>query len=455
MRLFFSILLVCSLSFSFASDLEQAPKNFSLGNAPAVFVDFQTAQMDVVFDVSTRTAQSNVKVTFYQPANGYPLFDLVPSVKGLKIDNKVVTAELIQEVSSPDSSTRFRAIKKVLPAGHHTMEISYQMNTKNLVFNGGGAHFGTFMSDLSTRTFLEQYFPTNFEYDQYQGNMTLKIVNASYEHRVMCNGDLKSLGYNHFSIAFPNYFTTSSFYVHIINPKQMTILEEVYSGLNAEIPLVVYAKKGSLAQQGMTNLKKFMKELEGTFGAYTHKSFVAYMTPGGGGMEHCGATITSLWALGHELTHSWFARGIMSANGNSGWMDEAIASWRDAGYPRPKKLTSRSPVNLSAYSQYKRHTTRLAYSKGKTFISELDYLLKNEGGMRKQLKEFFGKNQRKPINTSVFERFLQSKSKQGLNSYFSRYVYGKGADITSQEEPSKTDSVCRPFSEEELAELLY
>jgi hypothetical protein len=63
-------------------------------------------------------------------------------------------------------------------------------------------------------------------------------------------------------------------------------------------------------------------------------------------MEYCGATMTDPGALGHELTHSWFARGVMPANGNTGWIDEAVASWRDDGYPRASRAPNRSAVNL-------------------------------------------------------------------------------------------------------------
>ena len=84
---------------------------------------------------------------------------------------------------------------------------------------------------------------------------------------------------------------------------------------------------------------------------------------GRGGMEHCGATITSMSALAHEITHSWFARGVMPANGNAGWIDEGTARWRDRGYPTAKGFSVRQPVNLSNYSLSK--DTRLEFPTNK------------------------------------------------------------------------------------------
>ena len=62
----------------------------------------------------------------------------------------------------------------------------------------------------------------------------------------------------------------------------------------------------------MQRTLEFLAELEADYGAYTHDSMTVYIA-GRGGMEHCGATITSMSALGHEITHSWFARGVMPA----------------------------------------------------------------------------------------------------------------------------------------------
>src|SRR5690606_28199516 len=101
----------------------------------------------------------------------------------------------------------------------------------------------------------------------------------------------------------------------------------VYHGLEKEIPVLVYSPRSDLADSGLARALSVLAELEGTYGPYAHAKMVAYITPDGGGMEYCGATMTSLWALEHEFTHSWFARGVMPADGNAGWIDEAIASW--------------------------------------------------------------------------------------------------------------------------------
>lgn len=449
--LFLSIVLCASLM---ANDLDKAPQNFDQFDGKAVFVDFQQVTVHLTLDVKTRQATAVTRVSFFQPQDGYPIFDLVPSVSAAKVDGQELSAQSCPSVTSPGNATTVRVVRKQLAAGMHELQITNSF-TKNLEFTSQGVKLGFFMSDLSKRTFIEQYIPGNLEFDQYPTELQLQILNANYEHRVMANGTMQQLGSNQFSISFPQYFTASSFYLHIVNPNEMTIVEYDYKGMEKNIPLTVYAKSSSLANNGMRDLKKYMAELESTFGPFCHPQFIAYMTPSGGGMEHCGATITSLWALGHELTHSWFARGVMPSSGNSGWMDEAIASWRDKGYPR-KAPANRTPVNLAGHSEYRRHTPYASYSSGMTFIAELDYILSSQGGMKKQLRELFANNHHKNITTEQFKAFIEKKAGKSLFDRFDRYVYGQSEEavISEQHACENHDSVCRPFTAEELRDNL-
>ncbi|WP_372368147.1 hypothetical protein [Candidatus Uabimicrobium sp. HlEnr_7] len=444
------ILSVCLV----ANDLDKAPKNFDKFDAQAVFVDFQQVSVDLVLDVKNRKATATTTISFFQPQDGYPIFDLVPSVSSAKVDGQELSSDSCPSISSPDNATTFRVVRTQLAAGMHELQITNSF-TKNLEFTSQGVKLGFFMSDLSKRTFIEQYLPGNLEFDQYPTQLQLKILNAQYEHRVMANGTTQKLGSNQYSISFPQYFTASSFYLHIVNPNAMTIIEFDYKGMEKTIPLTVYAKSSSLASNGMRDLKKYMAELETTFGPFCHPQFIAYMTPGGGGMEHCGATITSLWALGHELTHSWFARGIMPSSGNSGWMDEAIASWRDKGYPS-KRPANRTPVNLAGNSEYRRHTPYASYSSGMTFIAELDYILSAQGGMKKQLREFYANKHHNNITTELFKTFVEKKAGKSLFDRFDRYVYGQSEEAVTNERHAHEhhDSVCRPFTEKELKDNL-
>jgi hypothetical protein len=213
----------------------------------------------------------------------------------------------------------------------------------------------------------------------------------------------------------------------------MVVRSSTFTGVEAAVPVTVYGEDTATVDRASTEAREVLTELETTYGAYAHARLVIYATKalGGGGMEYCGATTTTLPALAHELTHSWFARGVLPANGNSGWIDEAVASWRDNGYPRAEPI-ERSPVNLAGFSPYRRHTTRDAYTYGALFLSELDHLLARHGSsLRSVLGEFYRERRRRLITTPMFQAFVQQRIAEDLGPRFDRYVYGKWRDGTA------------------------
>src|SRR5690606_15920392 len=129
----------------------------------------------------------------------------------------------------------------------------------------------------------------------------------------------------------------SSLFFHLVDEGKYPETKYSYTSINGNIiPITLYTRSSSQLKSYKEESLRVLKELEDTYGPWPHPSLIIYGA-GLGGMEYCGATMSSLSALGHELTHSYFARGVMPQNGNAGWIDEAIASWRDKGYQRNEK----------------------------------------------------------------------------------------------------------------------
>jgi hypothetical protein len=146
----------------------------------------------------------------------------------------------------------------------------------------------------------------------------------------------------------------------------------------------------------------------------------------------------------------------MPSKGNSGWIDEAIASWRDDGYQRPNQGPSGSPHNLGGFSPYRRHTTRDAYSLGRDLIGEFDYLFRNQGGMKPVLKELFTEYSGETLTVDLFKQHLEQNSGEDLTSIFDRYVYGKsrtsGFKVMTPDRFAENDKIThpRPYTQEEM-----
>ena len=138
----------------------------------------------------------------------------------------------------------------------------------------------------------------------------------------------------------------------------------------------------------MLSAKTILHDLESAFGPFPHGS-VTDLARGTRprAMEYAGAAATHIGALRHELDHSNFARSIMPANGNAGWIDEAIATWGDSGY-LPSEKEPENGVNMGARSPYDRTTSRASYRVGSRFLAHPDHDSRERRGPKRGLKSF-------------------------------------------------------------------
>lgn len=454
------VLILCGLAHAdLGEDLSKAPSPFTYQSKKVIPVDFQRVELEYVFDVSAKTARGLSKIEFFSNDEGYPMIDLVPEASKVRLNGKDLGSGALPLVTAPNSAAQVRMVNdKVRPFSNNFLEIEFSLSSAVASVGSGGARLVWAMGDVgAAREFMEQYAPANLEFDQFEMVMRIDLKGASNTHKIYTNGEVVSEGASHWEIAFPKYFTTSSFFFHITD-KNLPTESADYSGLQATIPITVYSDSSSLTSSGMSRTKELLKELESTYGAFAHKRVVVYLTSGGGGMEHCGATITSLGALGHELTHSWFARGVMPANGNAGWIDEATASWRDNGYPASQMGLTGSSVNLAAFDEYRRTTPQAAYTSGARLLSAFAAMF--SGGLKPVMREIFARKHRQTITTPMFKDLLEELSGKPLTDYFNRYVYGSSNDsllpsisFETLPEPAMISLHPPPLTREEIERL--
>jgi hypothetical protein len=450
--LFVALCLVCQLGRG-STDLEKAPPAFSEKGAFIVPVDFQKMDIEYTFDVANQTATGVATIEFYSKLRGQPMMDLIGTPTAIVFNGKPLEASALQEIDDPSKVAKIRVLRAIAGAdSKNTLQVSYVLPADKVTFSSTGVGFGTFMSDLdypSQRGFLERYAPSNFEFDQFKATMTLKVLGGSNDHRLFANGTLEELGRHHWKVTFPDYFTTSSFYLHVTDKKMFAVVDQ-YQSTHRNIPVFVYAEDVALAAEALGQALKKLYQYETTFGDYAHNALLVYVTPTGGGMEYGGATMTSLGALSHELFHMWFARGVMPANGNAGWIDEALARWNDWNYPLAASLNERPPVNLASFPPYQRATQGFAYTRGGRLMSEIDRQYTKPGGLRLTLAKFYELNKRKTITNEQFLAFVMKESGLALDPAFDRYVYGKSNDEADEIFDEDLLGHTRPYTEDEI-----
>jgi hypothetical protein len=400
-------------------DLSKAPPIFEFENKQMVFMDISKIHYDLTFDITKREASSHTTITFSTETIGHPLFDLIPVVSRAVIDG---TESAIKSISLPGNESKMVAVDSSLPVGEHTLEIWHKW-TKGVSFSGPNVSSAFWTSDLSDRGFMEKYLPTNLEFDQFEVKMNVTFVAPGKKQIIYANGDIVEKNPNSFEISFPKHFTSSSVYFHTVPEGKYSELKSEFVSMDGrKVPIVVYGGSFISTKSFMTKAKEVLVELEGDYGVWPHTSVVIYATAGGGGMEYCGATMTSMRALGHELTHSYFARGVMPVRGNSGWIDEAIASWRDKGY-ETKKILGNISSNLASRSIYRRLTDRGAYTDGRDFMSHLDHLLADDGGLKPFLKIFFANRKFQNVTNQDLIGDLGNHTGQSYKSVFEKYIF--------------------------------
>ncbi len=417
-------LLALFVSTSALANLHLAPPDFdSPTGLRAIFVDFKTAQYDIKYDLRQRKTSVKSLIKFTATKTGAPIFDLLPLPQNALLDGVPVS---IAETTAPDGVT-LRQVEAIVGPGEHTLELdnTFKENVRYKLFSRKVSS-AFWIRDLKGRKFLEQYVPSNFEFDQYKitMNVTFDGVTKAMQD-IYTNGEVTELTPNSYQIVFPEYFTVSCPYFHVTPKGQKKRIDFSYKSIDGrDIPITVYTSWWSRPSKFKNETIKIMDELEKDYGPWGHNSFVAYETfPGTGGMEHAGATQTSFSALDHEMLHSYFAKGVMPANGNAGWIDEAIASWRDYGY-LTKPLPGISGSNLGKGSVYQRNTDDRAYAIGREFMAYLDYRLQNSGGLKAFLRGYFASYKHTVITQEHFKNNLEFFSGLDLTDAFETYIWG-------------------------------
>lgn len=456
MKLILLLTIFCTQALA---NLENAPPAFNHGSKKAVFIDFIKAQYEMIYDAKGGNAQATSTIEFYMPQKGYPLFDSVSKPSLVKVNGKTVGQSLI---SVPGNVSVMRMVKSELSKGHHTLTvitpIYYGTRFDLTKRNWGRVSSGFFIRDLKDRMFLEKYLPTNYEYDQYKMIMDVRVTGTKRWHSLFANGNVTKVNNNHYRVEMPDFYSASSVYFHLVPINKFVRWYLTYPSIDGRnVPVTIYSSYRFYNHYVKKKAWAVLKELEEDYGPYPHDKLIIYGTGIRGGMEHAGATETSIVSLGHELQHMYFAKGIHPANGNSGWLDEAIASWRDKGH-FSNSLPFYKSVNLGKHNVYTRKTDKRSYEYGRSFMGYINHQLIEAGkkGLKDFLKIYFEKRKFTPVTTEMFKSDLEDYAQMSFGEDFFQYIYGGHANTKSHNHQHNTkENPHHPdLSQEELDSII-
>jgi hypothetical protein len=423
MKFLFICLFLIAGAWANSNDLSHRPKSFNTSSGTAVFVDFTHATYHLTYDIDKKRSNVLADIRFRMPEAGRPIFDSVAHPTSVLLNGEKVSSS---EVSTPSNETKVRILNREVSEGIHRMTIEIPL--LNLVnFSSGGVKSAFWNSDLNNRGFLERYLPANFEFDQVKMDFVVKFIGGRSKQKIYTNGDIQEHSPSVYSISYPEYFNSSSIFFHTVpehTVNEMRFNIKSIDGRN--IPTIVYSSKNFWGSSSDLNEVKqetvaVVNELEADYGPFPHPTITIY-NAGSGGMEYAGATMSEIRAIGHELFHSYFARGVMPANGNSGWLDEALASWRDKGYRRSTSLSGTSRMSALAY--YTRYTDYTAYSFGEQFMSYMDGKLEAKGGLKPFMRYMVKNRLFAPLFVEEFMQEMTNFYGISVEEDFYKYTFG-------------------------------
>lgn len=446
MKFLLLLILMASGSSAFA-DESHRPRSFSYKGSKAVFLDLIDAFYDVTVDATKAGEDSQMdkpldqignkslirsKIVFDMPEEGYPVFDNYFLPRNLKIDGLSVKQ---LEVKPPEVSVKLRVIQSIIKPGRHTLEAETVPYGEFIRKDAsGGLNVFSTLADNESRGFLEYDMPAGFEYDQVKMRMRFKLIGTAKEHRMYSNGVVTQPDHATFEIDFPETYTNSSPFFHLVATDNVTEINFDLTSIDGRtVPAVAYYLKddedGSKAE--LLNLvaraKATFAKSESLLGAYIHSSMVIYNEGGkdsSDGMEYCGAMRATTQNVSHEILHSWYARGAMPANGNASWIDESVVTWLDEGDPVITKLTPDMTFTGITLPYYQRENGADAYN-GVRFLSYLhNVTLNSKGGLYPFLREFFQAHKHTTYTSEEFINEMSTYAGEDLNPLFKK-IAGK------------------------------
>ena len=403
-----------------------------------IFVDFSHATYDLTFDAQQREASVTTNIRFTSIFSGFPAISMNQPVQLTYLNGEEIC---LNDRETPDKLVTLKVLSKQILPGTHDLTI------KSALVNPGPygdpiewlceptrLHCIFNMSDLQCRQggYLEAFLPSNYNFDRFRMRFLVTVKNSTIKHSPFANGVCTRTSDTNWKVDYPSYFTSSCPWFHFgPSSEYSSIKDEFLSCDGRSIPIVVYARSSESSTPFLRNFAtettKILKQLESDFGPFPHGSVVVYARKDTSiAMEYAGATATHIDALRHELDHSYFARSVVPANGDAGWIDEAIAMWGDSGYPRYD--FEPEPVNMGDRSEYMRITSGNAYTEGRQFLAHLDFVLRHQGGLKEFLSMYARRKRHQSITSNEFQAMIEDYYGAPLQELFDTFVYSNCHD---------------------------
>lgn len=417
---------------------DNAPQPSLVDGLLAVPMHIINVSATITFDATTQSSSATAEMTFeVGPDAGSPIFDLRQTITSATLDGNVIAVgDLAHHDFGPGPNHGLRIIDRTLAAGSaHVLSLAYIVdlpdapNARDVVWlTGDRLSFDFHMSDLNPSRYLESWLPSNLLFDQFGVTLTAVLVGAP-PHTLISNGAVTQNSQNDWTVVFPNHFATCSHFLMIEADSQVTLQtgSVALSGGSVSIELMKLTSDTALnLATAEASLAGFLTNFDASVGPYMHGDrFVAYLTSfNSHSMEYDSATTSRFSALEHEVFHSWWARGLLPATGEDGWLDEAWTTYM-VGSPSAIPMNMADPpVQMWQGDPWIRNTHNAAYGHGSSVFSGIAAEI-GLASLQNHMAQIYTESSSRHVSTPKVEAELIRRSGDfAIADIFDRFVYG-------------------------------
>lgn len=374
-------------------------------------------------------AEAHARVEFFmRPGQTRPVIHFDPAIRHNAVGALSLNGEALNVSSAADirileyADTTQDALefqRDLSPGVLHSLELSYRLPLPELY-----PRFSTEVNDLEGRG-NEEIFPTiNTPHELARHRLTFR-VHGSRAFRCIGSGHVVQTGTAPQEWVLDTEREIASYtLMFALVPEDDTVLEERnIAGLDVRVLAFV---GGASVSEAFTRLGPWLTELQANLGPFPMPRGISiFLVSSGGGMEYFGGTITSLWALEHEVFHMYYGCSTVMATYRDSWLDEAIDMWyensMDPSYPpmssdyRSNIMSGRSPVAVGF--------DRRAYNEGSRMMEAVAGELGGRAAMIAFLSYVYQLKQFTPFTTWEFLDFLEDYSGVDMRDQFNDWLF--------------------------------
>jgi hypothetical protein len=365
---------------------------------------------------------------FMRPGETRPVIHFDPAIRHHTVSALTLNGESLNVSSTADvrileytdTTQDGLEFQRDLASGvRHRLEISYRLPLSELY-----PRFSTEVNDLEGRG-NEEIFPTiNTPHELARHRLTFR-VHGSRAFRCIGSGHVVRTGDTPQEWVLDTEREIASYtLMFVLVPEEDTVLEE-RNIAGVEVRILAFVG-GASVSEAFARLDPWLTELQANLGPFPMPRGISlFLVSSGGGMEYFGGTITSLWAMEHEVFHMYYGCSTVMATYRDSWMDEAINMWysysRDPSFPpintdyRSNIVSGRSPVAVGF--------DRRAYDEGARMMEAVAGELGGRAAMIAFLRYVHQLKQFTPFTTWNFLNFLEEYSGLDMRDQFNEWLF--------------------------------